>query len=61
MLEENNFSLDRDAHIDILVSKLHSMFEEGAFVDFTLAAADGRFLKVHRVILSIFSQYFEVG
>jgi len=61
MVDESNFSLERDVYINILVSKLHSMFEEGAFVDFTLAAADGRFLKVHRVILSIFSQYFEVG
>ena len=61
MVDESNFSLEWDVHINILVSKLHSMFEEGAFVDFTLAAADGRFLKVHRVVLSIFSQYFEVG
>ena len=61
MVDEINFSLERDVHVNILVSMLHSMFEEGAFVDFALAAADGRFLKVHRVILSIFSQYFEVG
>ena len=36
------------------------MFEEGIFVDFALAAADGRYLKVHRVLLCTFSQFFEV-
>ncbi len=60
MAEVFNFSLERDDHLNALVSKLHSMFEEGGFVDFALAAADGQFLKVHRVILFTFSRYLEV-
>jgi len=60
MAEVFNFSLERDDYLNCLVSKLISMFEEGRFVDFALAAADGRSLKVHRVILCTFSQYFEV-
>ena len=60
MTEVFNFSLERDDHLSALVSKIHSMFEEGRFVDFALAAADGQFLKVHRVILCTFSRYLEV-
>ena len=60
MTEVFSLSLERDDHLNTLVSKLHSMFEEGIFVDFALAAADGRYLKVHRVILCTFSRYFEV-
>jgi len=55
-----NFSLKRDHHLNTLVSNLHSMFVDGRFVDFALAVTDGRFLKVHRVILCTFSRYFEV-
>ena len=60
MAEVFNFSLERDDHLGILATKLHSMFEQGRFVDFKLAASDGRILKVHRFILCAFSQYFEV-
>jgi len=60
MAEVFNFSLGRDDHLNCLVSRLHSMFEEGIFVDFALAAADGRYLKVHRVLLCTFSRFFEV-
>ena len=60
MAEVFNFSLDWDDHLGILATKLHSMFEQGTFVDFKLAASDGRILKVHRFIFSAFSQHFEV-
>ena len=60
MAEVFNFSLERGDHLGILATKLRSMFEEGRFVDFKLAASDGRILKVHRFMLSAFSQHFEV-
>lgn len=49
------------AHLGILVSKFHSLFQQGKFLDVTLSA-DGQFLKAHRVpvILCASSQYLEV-
>ena len=48
MVEVFNFSLERGEQLGILATKLRAMFEQGRFVDFKLAASDGRILKVHR-------------
>lgn len=40
--------------------KFHLLFQQRRFVDMTLVAAEGRTLKLHRLILSSCSQYFEV-
>lgn len=53
------FCLRWNNHHNTLVSVLDSLLERETFVDVMLAA-EGQFIKVHRVVLCACSQYFEV-
>ena len=46
-------------HHNALVAVLDNLFQKESFVDVILAA-EGQFIKVHRIVLSACSQYFEV-
>ena len=53
------FCLKWKNHQSALISLLDALLERESFVDVTLAA-EGKFIRVHRVVLCACSQYFEV-
>ena len=54
-----DFNLRWSNHHNTLVTVLDKLLENGTFVDVILAA-EGKFIKVHRIVLCACSQYFEV-
>lgn len=57
--EVQEFCLRWNNHHNVLVSVLDSLLERETLVDVVLAA-EGQFIKVHRLVLCACSQYFEV-
>ena len=53
------FSLRWNNHHDTLVTVLDKLLQRETFVDVILAA-EGQFIKAHRIVLCVCSQYFEV-
>ena len=53
------FSLRWNNHHNTLVTVLDKLLQRETFVDVILAA-EGQFIKVHRIVLCACSQYFEV-
>lgn len=51
------FSLSWDNFHNHLTSGMHSLFESGDLVDVTLAV-EGKYLKAHKMVLSVCSPYF---
>lgn len=58
--EEQEFCLRWNNHQSTLISVLESLLQREMLVDVILAA-EGKFLKVHRLVLCACSQYFEVS
>ena len=58
--EVQEFCLRWNNHHSTLVTVLDKLLERETFVDVILAA-EGQFIKVHRVVLCACSQYFEVS
>ena len=54
------FCLRWNNHHNTLVTVLDKLLERETFVDVILAA-EGQFIKVHRIVLCACSQYFEVS
>jgi len=57
--EEQEYCLRWNNHQSTLISVLDSLLQREILVDVILAA-EGNFIKVHRLVLSACSQYFEV-
>ena len=57
--QEQEFCLRWNNHSSTLISVLDSLLQEEALVDVILAA-EGKFIKVHRLVLCACSQYFQV-
>ena len=53
------FGLRWNDHYNTLVTVLDKLLHSETFVDVILAA-EGQFIKVHRIVLCACSQYFEV-
>ena len=53
------FCLRWKNHHNALVTYLNNLLQRESFVDVILAA-EGQFIKVHRLVLCASSQYFEV-
>ena len=58
-MDSEELCLKWNNHYSILVSVLDSLLEQELMVDVTLAA-EGRLLRVHRLVLCACSQYFQV-
>jgi len=56
--QEQEFCLRWNNHSSTLISVLDSLLQEEALVDVILAA-EGKFIKVHRLVLCACSQYFQ--
>nr|CAD7567483.1 unnamed protein product [Timema californicum] len=59
MANEQQFCLRWNNHQSTLVSVFDTLLESGTLVDCTLAA-EGQYLKAHKVVLSACSPYFEL-
>ena len=57
--EDQEFCLRWNNHQSTLISVFDSLFQREMLVDVVLAA-EGRSIKVHRLVLCACSQYFEV-
>lgn len=60
MEDDQQFCLRWNNHQSTLVQNFDTLLESGTLVDCTLAA-EGRYLKAHKVVLSACSPYFEVS
>lgn len=60
MDEDQQFCLRWNNHQSTLISVFDTLLEKGTLVDCTLAA-EGQFLKAHKVVLSACSPYFAVS
>lgn len=60
MEEDQQFCLRWNNHQSTLISVFDTLLENGTLVDCTLAA-EGKFLKAHKVVLSACSPYFAVS
>lgn len=60
MDDDQQFCLRWNNHQSTLVSVFDTLLENGTLVDCTLAA-EGKYLKAHKVVLSACSPYFEVS
>lgn len=60
IMTAEQFCLRWNNHQSTLVSVFDGLFESGTLVDCTLAA-DGQYLKAHKVVLSACSPYLEVN
>lgn len=58
-MDSEELCLKWNNHYSILVSVLDTLLEQELMVDVTLAA-EGRLLRVHRLVLCACSQYFQV-
>jgi len=59
-MDAEEFCLRWNNHHNILVSVLDNLLGKESLVDVTLAA-EGRILRVHRLVLCACSQYFEAS
>lgn len=59
MGSEQQFCLKWNNHQSTIVAGFDTLLESGTLVDCTLAA-EGQYLKAHKVVLSACSPYFEV-
>lgn len=59
MEDDQQFCLRWNNHQSTLISVFDTLLENGTLVDCTLAA-EGKFLKAHKVVLSACSPYFAV-
>jgi hypothetical protein len=57
--KDQDFKVCWNDHHPYLIQLVHSLLERESLVDVTLAA-DGQFIRVHRLILGACSHYFEV-
>lgn len=60
MDDDQQFCLRWNNHQSTLISVFDTLLENGTLVDCTLAA-EGKFLKAHKVVLSACSPYFAVS
>lgn len=60
MEDDQQFCLRWNNHQSTLISVFDTLLENGTLVDCTLAA-EGKFLKAHKVVLSACSPYFAVS
>jgi hypothetical protein len=60
MEDDQQFCLRWNNHQSTLIQNFDTLLESGTLVDCTLAA-EGKYLKAHKVVLSACSPYFEVG
>nr|XP_050860535.1 longitudinals lacking protein, isoforms A/B/D/L isoform X13 [Vespula vulgaris] len=58
MEDDQQFCLKWNNHQSTLIQNFDTLYESGTLVDCTLAA-EGKYLKAHRVVLSACSPYFE--
>ncbi|XP_015178611.1 PREDICTED: longitudinals lacking protein, isoform G isoform X7 [Polistes dominula] len=58
MVDDQQFCLKWNNHQSTLIQNFDTLLESGTLVDCTLAA-EGKYLKAHRVVLSACSPYFE--
>ena len=58
--KEQNFKVSWNDHHPYLIQLVHGLLERESLVDVTLAA-EGQFIRVHRLILGACSHYFEVN
>ena len=59
MATDQQFCLRWNNHQSTLISVFDTLLENGTLVDCTLAA-EGQYMKAHKVVLSACSPYFEV-
>lgn len=59
MEDDQQFCLRWNNHQSTLIQNFDTLLESGTLVDCTLAA-EGKYLKAHKVVLSACSPYFEV-
>lgn len=60
MEDDQQFCLRWNNHQSTLIQNFDTLLESGTLVDCTLAA-EGKYLKAHKVVLSACSPYFEVS
>lgn len=60
MEDDQQFCLRWNNHQTTLIQNFDTLLESGTLVDCTLAA-EGKYLKAHKVVLSACSPYFEVN
>lgn len=60
MDDDQQFCLRWNNHQSTLIAVFETLLENGTLVDCTLAA-EGKFLKAHKVVLSACSPYFAVS
>lgn len=60
MGDDQQFCLRWNNHQSTLIQNFDTLLESGTLVDCTLAA-EGKYLKAHKVVLSACSPYFEVS
>ena len=58
--KDQDFKVSWKDHHPYLIQLVHSLLERESLVDVTLAA-EGQFIRVHRLILGACSHYFEVN
>ena len=59
-MENQDFiNINWDDHSEIFISQMSNDMEEDILKDVTLACAEGHCIRAHRLILSIYSEYFQ--
>lgn len=61
MAEDSEFIFKWNTHLSDIASKMHCMLERETLVDATLISAEGKSMKVHRLMLCASSKLFEVN
>jgi len=61
MAEDSKFIFKWNSHLPDITSKLHYMLARETLVDATLISAEGKSMKVHRLMLCAASKMFEVN